>query len=178
MSSERNTVGPLAGRIMKRVERHGTVKPERVDQRAREIAMRRGRGPEDVEEMDRVRAWHELVQEQGSGPVNLGDLLRRSEELAMIDGRRRDEVTEEDRIRAWNELHGRGGASPSDSPQAHHAISRNPGEPPVRTMHAGPVRKARDESELEAAEVREGVREAAHERMVDAQREEAEENRK
>ncbi len=99
---------------------------------------------------------------------------RRASELARIEGR--DQPTSEDRARALKEIQGLGSRRSerfADVPED--GLARDPSEPTQR----GATRKPRinEEEENQAAETAalEGVEEAEHEQMLQARRQQEEE---
>jgi hypothetical protein len=97
---------------------------------------------------------------------------QRAQEIARIEGRPPDAVTEEDRRQALQELHGEGVRLSTESPHADVITSRDPAKIAVDTGHENASIEDQDEQELMEREVKEGMREAEHERMVEGQKNE------
>jgi hypothetical protein len=154
------------------------MNPERVEDRARQIAGKDGRQPENVTEKDRQQAWSELRDEQGTGAIDADVLENRARELAVIDGRTEEEVTDADRKRAWLELHDQDMDLQSRERRGDLEVPRNPGDVSVKSGHKEPRKKAPDEAVLPEVEAEEGVQEAEHDTLLKASREEPGENRK
>jgi hypothetical protein len=91
---------------------------------------------------------------------------QRAREIAQIEGRSSIDVTEEDRTRAAEEFRDQALVLNSDEDRADIAASRDPGESISDTGHQTPRVKPDDEQENMEREIKEGVREAEHDRMV------------
>ena len=104
----------------------------------------------------------------GAGPVSPEDVEKRAGEIARIEGRDAHAVNEDDRERARRELHGETLPPASEEPRTDTVATRNPADMAVRTGHEKERKTPADEQEDPDREVREGLREAEHERMLRA----------
>lgn len=105
---------------------------------------------------------------QPAGAITEEAVEARARELAMLDGRSGVAVTRDDRHNAEMELLNESVAVSTDDDRTDMLASRNPAAPAVETGHKIEDRKPADEQAAMEKEVKEGVREAEHERMVEA----------
>jgi hypothetical protein len=106
----------------------------------------------------------------GVGPPTQEAVERRAREIAQIDGRPPEQVTADDRARASRELHNQTLSLSSDEARSNVVASGNPADMAVETGRRVESAKPRDEQRITEEEVKEGLREAEHERMLEAQR--------
>jgi len=107
---------------------------------------------------------------EGTGPMDPDAVERRAEELAVIDGRAAEDVNESDRERARLELKDETVlASEDQDHRSDRVASSNPADVGVETGHEVASKGPVDEQHLTEKQVREGVREAEHERMLRGQ---------
>lgn len=93
----------------------------------------------------------------------------RAREIARIEGRTGADLTDDDLDRAARELHDQDLTLASDDARSDLIASSNPADMVVDTGHQVPDRRPPDEQERWEAEIKEGVREAEHERMLEGQ---------
>jgi hypothetical protein len=121
---------------------------------------------------DKTLDNHARIQRHGEGigPPTPEAVERRAREIARIQGRAPDEVNQEDRARASRELHDQN--LPLSSTDVHSDVlaSSNPADMAVDTGHRVEQTRPPDEQQITEAEVKEGLREAEHERMLEARR--------
>lgn len=110
------------------------------------------------------------IHGQEMGPPSEERVEQRARELAQIEGRPDGAVTGEDRKRALEELHGARIALSTDSPHSDVVASSDPADIAADTGHQNKPVEQQDEQQLMEKEVKEGVREAEHERMVEGQK--------
>lgn len=111
---------------------------------------------------------------KGVGPPTSEAVEQRAREIARIDGRSGDEINEADRALASREILNDLIALSSDEVRSDVASSRNPADVAVETGHKIEDMRPADEQRNREAEVREGVREAEHERMLEGRNTEKE----
>ena len=95
---------------------------------------------------------------------------RRSKEIARIEGHDPDMFAEEDRLRAEKELSDQSLVLSAEEYSSSLSASSNPADIAVDTGHENAGIQPADEQELQEKEIKEGVREAEHERMLDSRR--------
>lgn len=105
----------------------------------------------------------------GIGAPSEEAVEQRAQELAQLQGRNPEAVTADDRKRAWQELHGESIDLSTDEVHADRVASSNPTDIAVETGHQGQVAKPADEQQIMEQEIKEGMREAEHERLVAGQ---------
>ena len=105
----------------------------------------------------------------GIGAPSEEAVEQRAQELALLQGRGPEAVTADDRKRAAQELHGEHVALSTDEVQSDRVASNNPTDIAVETGHKAPVSKPADEQQIMEQEIKEGMREAEHERLVEGQ---------
>ena len=108
---------------------------------------------------------------RGAGPATPEAVEARARELAVIDGRSPDDVREEDRVRARREMDDEAVALSTDEKRSDVLASSNPADMAVEAGHRRGRVKPADEQELAEEEMKEGVREAEHERMLQGENE-------
>lgn len=122
---------------------------------------------------------HGKVEEHGKavGVCSPEDVERRAREIARIGGR--DEPTETDRERARRELLDENlpPTVSEDADASTQSLSRDPSDPPSDRGHQAPEYQYVDEEEAVERLALEGVEEAQHEQMVQADNAEAEDER-
>lgn len=106
---------------------------------------------------------------KGVGPLTPELVEERARELARIEGRTENEVTADDRVRARRELADEDLTLTSDEASASRVASSNPADMAVDTGHAVKAIQPNDEQLMAEEEVKEGAREAEHERMLRGQ---------
>lgn len=113
-------------------------------------------------------------QGRGLGTVTEAMVRRRAKELALINGRGEDQVLKSDLEQARHELtEGPAGPDEDQTPE-----SKRWDPVPGTESSSPPVTPAPDEQTFAEKLVKEGVRDAEHERMVDATREALKRDRK
>jgi hypothetical protein len=110
---------------------------------------------------------------QGVGPPTTEMLEERAREIARIDGRPPDQVTKEDRLRASQELHGETLDLAAEIERSDLVASGNPANLAVETGYEALTVRPADEQQAAERAVKEGRREAEHERMIQGQEEDA-----
>lgn len=146
------------------------LNPQRVAERAAQIAREHGRDASQVTDDDQRIAWRQLREQEGAGPVDYEAIERRAEELAVINGREAANVTEEDRYRAWCELRDIDVLELEKDKRARSRQPRDPAEPAVVTKHVEDPAEPLDEARFEERTAEEGVQEADHEKLYEARR--------
>jgi hypothetical protein len=134
---------------------------------------------------DRRKEWHmQRVSEQepagnqarieahgaGEGPPTPEAVERRAREIAEIAGRDPEQVTQDDRVRASQELHDQALHLSTEDAHSDVLASSNPADMAVETGHRVENTRPMDEQQTAEEEVKEGLREAEHERMLEGQR--------
>ena len=118
---------------------------------------------------------HGRIEEHttGTGPPTPESVERRAREIAVIESRSPDSVNDEDRRRALAELRGRlsSGLPPEEGDEL--LATRNPTDLAVDTGHPAGVQVTPADEPVNAQKmVEEGIREAEHDRMLRAHKEE------
>lgn len=106
---------------------------------------------------------------RGMGAPSTEAVDSRAREIARIEGRTGDDISADDLDRAARELRDEDLILSSDEARSDLVASRNPADMAVDTGHQVPDRRPYDEQERWEAEIKEGVREAEHERMLEGQ---------
>jgi hypothetical protein len=113
----------------------------------------------------------------GLGVPSPATVERRAREIALIDERNPDEFTEEDWRQAKNELLGLAGPhAPEVDDEVEGELSERD-DIPGASGHRSPKNAFADEEAVGEELVTDGIEEAAHDQMVEARREELEEER-
>ena len=107
---------------------------------------------------------------RGSGPISPNMVEKRASELAEIEGRSRKGVTKADRDEALSELRDDTLEISTDEARSDIIASTNPADIAVDTGHEVKSLLTEDEQMMAERETEEGVREAEHERMLQASR--------
>jgi hypothetical protein len=106
----------------------------------------------------------------GVGPPTPEAVERRACEIAETEGRAPERITEDDRVCASRELHGQTLTLSSYEARSDVVASSHPADMAVETGHRIDNMQAADEQQLAEIEFKEGLREAEHDRMLEAQR--------
>ena len=106
---------------------------------------------------------------RGIGTPTLEAVEDRAREIAQTEGRAGDSITDEDLERATLELHDADLPLSSDDARSDVVATSNPADMAVETGHQIPDMRPTDEQQLSERDVKEGIREAEHERMLEGQ---------
>lgn len=121
--------------------------------------MENHRKPEDIE--GRIEK-----SGMGVGPVSGEMLEQRAREIAIINRGKEAQVTDEDRAAAGRELSDEGFTLSSQDIRSNMASESASGDMAVETGHEVEGIRPFDEQAMEENEVKEGIREADHDRML------------
>jgi len=102
----------------------------------------------------------------GAGVPTPESVERRAAEIARINGRSEEDVWESDRVRAMRELHNEDIELSSEDERSDLRAARDPAEALLDSGRETDVKGAADEQQIAEMAVKEGVREAEHERML------------
>lgn len=114
---------------------------------------------------------------KGLGLPTQENIERRARELDQIEGHEGDEISDESRRRALSEFNDAAIRLSSDESRSHVLASSNPANIAVDLGKAVENATPPDEQQIEELEVKEGVREAEHERMLEGQKMEQEDDK-
>lgn len=107
---------------------------------------------------------------KGVGMPTPDAVERRAREIARIRGRSGDEFTADDLSLATRELHDKTLELSVDDERSDLVATSNPADMAADTGHHVANMRPADEQQVPEAEIKEGVREAEHERMLEGQR--------
>jgi len=111
---------------------------------------------------------------RGAGPLTPEEIEERARELALIDGRESGRVNDDDRRRAEQELNDERLDLADKEARSNLVASSNPADMAVERGHRVVETGPPDEQDIMEEEIKEGVREAEHERMLGGQAQEDE----
>lgn len=113
----------------------------------------------------------------GAGTVRPEEIEKRARELAEIDGRTAEDVNDDDRARAKEELlRLQSEKEPLEELEGRADLNRNPADPAAYHGEEAPHRQTGDEESYSEEAAEEGVSEAGHEQMLEAERDRESEN--
>jgi len=111
---------------------------------------------------------------RGAGPLTPEEIEERARELALIAGRGAAHVNDDDRRRAQQELNDELLDLADKEARSTLVASSNPADMAVETGRRVQETETADEQNIMEEEIKEGVREAEHERMLGGQAQEDE----